>query len=175
MSAPFQITIMNRQDIPDLYSLVHDERHGTENAYFDLAAAEQGEHKRLVFLIRHSETGQLAGYVHYNRFPKYKPFNRLGIPEIQDLYIRADSRRQGLGARLIAHCEVQALTDERDEIGIGVGITPDFGSAQRLYVRLGYMPDGAGVVCDREPIQIGQVQVLDDRLCLMLLKSLRRA
>lgn len=165
------IKIMMPEDVPGLYELTARNRHSTEEAYFDKALTEQDEDKRIVFIALTDE-GRMSGYVHYNRFPKYAMFRRLGIPEIQDLYVAPDYRRNGIGTALIFRCEDQARQDRCKEIGIGVGIVPEFGNAQRLYAEHGYIPDGSGVVFEREPIQSGEIRPLDDRLCLMLVKQL---
>lgn len=165
------IKILTSEDILDLYELVERGRHVTEPSYFERSLEEQNEDKREVFIYCNAE-GRMCGYVQYNRFPQYVPFRRFGIPEIQDLYVDPECRRQGIGAALINHCEDQAHKESCKEIGIGVGIISDFGNAQRLYAERGYVPDGAGVVFDREPITVGEIRPLDDRLCLMLVKTL---
>jgi len=58
------------------------------------------------------------------------------------------------------------------DIGISVGLTIDFGPAQRLYCKLGYMPDGNGVTLDREFVDDGQPVTVNDDLCLMMVKEL---
>ena len=35
-------------------------------------------------------------------------------------------------------------------VGIGVGLYPDYGSAQRLYIKRGYLPDGHGATYNYE-------------------------
>lgn len=165
------IKIMTPEDIGGLYDLTEKNRHTTEVSYFERSYEEQLEEKRIVFMYK-DEAGKICGYVQYNRHPKYIPFRRFGVPEIQDLYVEPDSRRLGIGAALIDHCETQALADGHQEIGIGVGIISDFGNAQRLYSKKGYVPDGAGVVYEREPISTGQIRPLDDLWCLMLVKNL---
>lgn len=140
-----------------------------EAAYFFEAFLEQNDNKRLIFAA--FEGAELRGYAHYNRFPGYAPFRRLGIPEIQDLFVIPDARRQGIGALLVAKCEEQARHEGKADIGIGVGVAGKFGAAQRLYTRLGYLPDGAGVVFDRQGVTEGDMKPVDDRLCLMLMKA----
>ncbi len=171
MSPAPSVKILTPEDIGDLYDLVRQGGHATEEAYFERTLEEQQEGRRLLFVCRGAD-GAVTGYAQYNRQPKYAPFRRLGIPEIQDLYVAPGMRRQGIGALLIRRCEEQALEDGRAEIGIGVGIISDFGNAQRLYAKSGYVPDGGGVVYDREPVQPGQIRPLDDQWCLMLIKEL---
>jgi hypothetical protein len=48
-----------------------------------------------------------------------------------------------------------------------------FGVAQRLYARLGYIPDGNGVTYDREIIAHNTSVRLDENLCMMLVKNIK--
>lgn len=167
-----QLTIRNCEigDIPALNQFVKNAAHPIENQYFETAFQEQIDKKRIILLA--FAEGVLSGYVHLNFHPLYAPFARLNIPEIQDLLVSPDYRRQGIGEHLILACEKTALEYGAESIGIGVGVTSDFGSAQRLYIRMGYMPDGAGVVFDRQKVQSGDIRPIDDRLCMMVVKSI---
>lgn len=113
-----------------------------------------------------------AGYVVLNWAPTYNMFARLNIPELQDLNVLPDFRRHGLGAALVNACENLARTRNCTEIGLAVGLTQSYGAAQRLYVRMGYIPDGQGVSYDRQNVRPGDMRAVDDDLCLMLVKSL---
>ncbi len=113
-----------------------------------------------------------VGYAILNWTPKYRFYEQFEIPEIQDLNVISNARKKGLATAIINRCEQMALADGREQIGISYGLTPDYGSAQRLYARLGYMPDGLGVTYDRQPVSHGQIRPVDDNLCLMLVKEL---
>jgi GNAT superfamily N-acetyltransferase len=104
-----------------------------------------------------------------NHRPKYAPYLRAGILEIQDIFVLHDYRQQGLATALINHCE--AITNG-DVIGISVPVSPRFGAAQRLYYKLGYMPDGNGVTYDRQMLDHNSRVQLNDDLCLMMVKEL---
>jgi len=57
--------------------------------------------------------------------------------------------------------------------GIGVGMTADYGAAQRMYVLRGYIPDGRGLhYKDHYPVY-GETVTVDDDLALYLTKKLR--
>lgn len=159
---------MIAEDIPHLTDFARG--HVSESDYFQTSFEEQQADKRIVFLA--FVGAELSGYVHYNRHPKYQPFRSLNIPEIQDLYVASAFRRRGIGEALVRACENQSRQEECSDIGIGVGVGSEFGAAQRLYMRMGYLPDGAGVVFDREAVSVGEVRPVDDRLCLMVVKSL---
>lgn len=113
-----------------------------------------------------------AGYAVVNWRPAYALFARLGIPELQDLNVLAEHRRHGLGKEIISTCEDLAQQRDYTQMGLGVGLDKSYGAAQRLYTRLGYMPDGFGVTYDREAVAQGQVVRIDDDLCLMMVKDL---
>ncbi len=168
MSVSVSIHQMTTEDVGRLSLFAMG--HVTEEHYFIDSWEEQQEERRVVLVAELD--GSIAGYVHYNRRPQYQPFRSLRIPEIQDLYVDHKFRRMGIGRALIAACEELARADGMQEIGIGVGVGSNFGNAQKLYVGLGFVPDGAGAVFERAPISVGEVRPVDDRLCLMMFKSL---
>ena len=109
------------------------------------------------------------GFCVLNHKPKYTLYARLGIPEIQDIFVLPECRGQGIATSLIRHCESLCKVDM---IGISVPVTSAFGTAQRLYARLGYIPDGNGVTYDRDIVPTGTLARADENLCLMLIKDL---
>ncbi len=166
----FSIRQMVASDIPLLMDMTAIGGHFIEPDYFETALKEQEDGKRIVLLA--CDGAKLVGYVHLNFFPQYAPFLRLSIPEIQDLFVHPDARRQGIGQSLVRACEDVAKERGATDIGIGVGVSGQFGTAQRLYAQLGYIPDGAGAVFERIPISTGDVRPIDNRVCLMLMKPL---
>ncbi len=131
---------------------------------------EQDKGTRLIFILLRD--GVKAGYAIFNRAPRYALFQRLGMPEIQNLYILPSFRRHGLARALIARCEEQARLEGFSQIGIGVGLHSGFGPAQRLYAGLGYQPDGNGVTYDRTIVAAGERVAVDDNLSLMMVRDL---
>lgn len=162
------LTIKNADfnDLAALQALGHSQGAG----YYERCFEEQSAGKRDILLAMFG--GKLAGYVFLNWVPRYQPFRRLEIPEIQDLYVVADARRQGIGEALVAACEARAVDQGCSQIGIAVGLHAGFGAAQRLYVRLGYVPDGSGVTYDREVVRVGEMRAMDDELALMMIKDI---
>ncbi len=116
--------------------------------------------------------GQGAGFALLNYVPKYPLYKKLDIPEIQDLNVLRSHRRKGIGQQIIEVCEERARSLGKEEMGISVGLDSSFGSAQRLYVRMGYVPDGNGVTYDRKLVATGEFRPIDENLCLMMTKSL---
>ena len=70
--------------------------------------------------------------------------------------------------------ELERLAGERTSaVGIGVGMHPGYGPAQRLYVLRGYVPDARGLSYDDRPVIQGETLPVDDGLNLHLVKELR--
>ncbi|MEJ7809326.1 MAG: GNAT family N-acetyltransferase [Gemmatimonadaceae bacterium] len=61
-----------------------------------------------------------------------------------DLNVITNFRERGIGSALIAEAERMAAEAGRSAIGIGVGTTPDYDAAWRLYPKLGYVSGGTG-------------------------------
>lgn len=133
---------------------------------FDLA----GEGKRVVLIA--AADGEDAGYCILNWEPKYGYFRSLNIPEIQDLNVLPAFRQRGIASRMIEYCEKMALKKGRKLMGISFGLHAAFGPAQKLYVKMGYIPDGFGVTYDRKQVSAGEFRPVDDHLCLMMVKNL---
>src|SRR5437868_153639 len=95
-----------------------------------------------VALIAEDEAG-FAGYVTIEWVSGYPPFREAGIPEIADFNVLMRCRRVGIGTALLDEAE-RRIAARSAIAGIGVGLSGDYGAAQILYVRRGYVPDGQG-------------------------------
>lgn len=168
-----EIWAAGRDDIEKLDILLAQDNQKREERYFETCLDLQDQKLREVLLIIHN--GEICGFCHYNRNSKYQPFRSLKIPEIQDIYISKDCRRNGLATSMIEYCENKAREEGHDLIGLGVGLYADYGKAQKLYAKLGYQPDGCGIVYDRVAIEPGKSYSVDDDLCLMMIKELKPA
>jgi GNAT superfamily N-acetyltransferase len=124
----------------------------------------------LVLLV--ARTGeQLHGYLKVVWRPNYPPFRDADIPEIQDLNVVPDSRRQGVATRLMDTAE-RLVAERFPVIGIGFGLHPGYAAAQRMYVLRGYVPDAQPLTYKDEFVTEGQQVRLDDALVLHLTKNL---
>lgn len=119
-----------------------------------------------------AEPEAIAGYGFLNWQPKYSLYRRLDIPEIQNVHVLPDQRGKGIATQIILAAENLAKEEGRTQIGVSVGLHSDYGAAQRLYTKLGYMPDGNGITYDREAVRAGEIRPVDDELCLMMVKDL---
>jgi GNAT superfamily N-acetyltransferase len=115
-----------------------------------------------------------AGYLTIKWQSDYPPFRDANIPELQDFNVLPEFRRRGFGTRLMD--ETEKLVSARSAtVGLGVALDPDYGSAQRLYVKRGYIPDGLGAMWTGTRVKWGDSVRIDDDLVLYLTKSLRKA
>ncbi|GJL85221.1 MAG: N-acetyltransferase [Micavibrio sp.] len=153
-----------------LWALVDALGHAKDVDYFEKCLALQAAGKRLLFMASLDERD--SGYCILNWEPKYGMFRKLAIPEIQDLNVLQEQRKQGIGTAMIHYCEELTRGKGIERMGIGVGLDRSYGAAQRLYTKLGYVPDGNGVTYDRKLLSYGESRPLDDNLCLMMVKSL---
>ena len=156
-------------DIPGLYQIAAAMKQSHEENYFERCLQEQAAGNRLLLL---AQVDGPVGYAQLNFKPLYPPFRRFNMPEVQDLNVVPDARRQGVGAALVDYCEQEVRRRGGSDIGISVGLYPRYGAAQRLYVQRGYVPDGAGACYDDIPVSNGELRAVDDLLTLKLIKSL---
>ncbi len=165
-----QLRIATIDDIPKLWDLALGMGAAKSDGYFDRALEYQEEGSRLVFIA--SLERRDVGYCMLAWEPKYAFFRKMDIPEIQDLNVLPDFRRQGVGNFMIEHCENLARKKGMAYMGIGVGMDASYGAAQRLYIKRGYIPDGNGLTYDRKTIPHGAIHPVDDDMSLMLMKGL---
>ncbi|MBU5347093.1 MULTISPECIES: GNAT family N-acetyltransferase [Paenibacillus] len=137
--------------------------------YYDLCEYENQIGKRVTLLAFVHE--ELAGVSHLKYESSYPYFREQSIPEINDLNVFPDHRRNGIANRIIEEFE-NIVRKKMPRIGIGVGLYRDYGAAQRIYVRRGYIPDGNGIMYNNESVVPGDMVCADDDLNLYLIKEL---
>jgi hypothetical protein len=130
---------------------------------------EQTAGKRSVFILFINQ--EFCGYVTVNWHPSYSYFQSHNIPEIQDLNVLKKFQRRSYGLILLQHAE-KAIGVVSSKAGIGVGLTADYGFAQRLYIKNGYIPTGFGVTSHNKQLTYGEMIKVDDELILWFTKIL---
>lgn len=134
--------------------------------------AERDDGSRVALVA--SVGSQAAGYVTVLWRSGYLPFREAGIPEIQDLNVLPQFRRQHVGTALLDAAE-SAIKARRDVAGLGVGLYGDYGPAQLMYLERGYRPDGRGVAYRFTTVSPGATVPVDDDLNLMMTRALTSA
>ncbi len=160
---------LNENDIPTIVSEFAKHNWPKPAATFQNYLTEQTNNTRCVWVAFYQT--HFAGYVTLKWDSPYPPFNKQGIPEIMDLNVLPPYQKKGIGSILIDTAEIEA-TKRTKRIGLGVGLYPGYGNAQKLYIARGYQPDGLGVTYNYEPVEPGKMVCLDDDLVLWFTKEL---
>lgn len=116
--------------------------------------------------------GNVAGYINVYPNAKWGPFGNQGYPEIVDFGVLEKYRRNGVGNKLMDVAE-QIAGKYSDMVYLGVGIHNGYGSAQRMYVKRGYIPDGSGVWYNNEVCPQYAPCCNDDDLVLYMSKQFK--
>lgn len=116
--------------------------------------------------------GKPVGYINVYPASKWGAFGGRGWPEIMDFGVLEAYRNRGIGTVLMDAAEKIAAS-YADTVYLGVGLHSGYGSAQRMYVKRGYIPDGSGVWYRDKPCGPYEPCVNDDGLVLYFLKRLR--
>jgi GNAT superfamily N-acetyltransferase len=114
-------------------------------------------------------TGDFAGYLNILWDSDYPPFQQACIPEIADFNVLLKFQRMKIGTALMDEAE-KWISARSPIAGIGVCLHTDYGAAQVLYARRGYVPDGRGVYSHGAYPKYGDLVRVDDDLTLYLTK-----
>ena len=134
-------------------------------AQYERYLREQEAGERLTLVARWDQV--FVGYVNVVWCSTYPPFAHDAIPEISDFNVLPEWRRRGIGSALMD--EAERVAAERSlVVGIGVGMTADYGAAQQLYAQRGYVPDGRGLTYGGRVLAYGETATVDDSLVLYL-------
>lgn len=114
-----------------------------------------------------------AGYVNVYPDSEWGAFANQGYPEIIDFAVLDKYQKNGIGSILMDTAE-KIASEYADTVYLGVGLHNGYGSAQRMYVKRGYIPDGSGVwYKDKICTPYDTIYTNDDDLVLYLSKKVR--
>ena len=164
-----EITSLRPEDPPRIAQAFSDIGWDKPEGQYVRYLDEQTADDRPVLVARMD--GAFAGYLTVVWVPHYEPFRKAGIPEIQDFNVLPQYRRQGIGTALMDAAEALIAT-RSPTAGIGVGLYPDYGPAQRLYVSRGYLPDGRGIAWNGMHVTAMQEVMVDDDLALYFTRDM---
>lgn len=116
--------------------------------------------------------GNVAGYINVYPNATGGALANQGLPEIVDFGVLEKYRRNGIGNKLMDVAE-EVAAQFADTVYLGVGLYESYGSAQRMYVKRGYIPDGSGIWYGNDHCDPGKNYCLDDELALYFIKKLR--
>ena len=142
-----------------------------EVEYYLMRIREQAEGKCVALTAEYQSSPAGSLYLYLNA--QDGPFKDKGWPEVVDFNVLKKYQRKGIGNRLMDAAE-QIAAQHADTVCLGVGLSCEYGTAQRMYVKRGYIPDGSGVwYQDKQCVQYETVCTVDDDLVLFLSKKLR--
>lgn len=164
------IRLLQEEDVPVIAKAFEELGWNKPASQYQRYLMEQRYEVRDVYIA--FVEAQFAGYLTICWKSTYGPFREKNIPEIVDFNVLPKFRRMGIGSQLMDKAEA-AIARSSPVAGIGVGMTPDYGAAQRLYVLRGYIPDGLGLHWKDHHTQHGEQVKVDDDLAIYLTKELK--
>ena len=97
---------------------------------------------------------------------------RLACPDVEDLFVLAEFRSQGIGSQLLCFAERLSLEQGYTHIGLSVGVETN-APARRLYERLGYQDAHFGEYLERgEYLDSHGRRHPWEEVCIYLIKDL---
>lgn len=99
----------------------------------------------------------VIGYAAIVRESNYAGFRSRSIPLVHQIAVAGPFRRRGVAT-----------------LGITVGLFDEYGPAQRLYGRRGYIPDGRGACQGQRPLRKGMLVTMNDDLLTSLTERSRQ-
>jgi GNAT superfamily N-acetyltransferase len=114
----------------------------------------------------------VVGYLAVVWQSSYGGFRSRGNPLVHQVAVAGPFRRQGVATPLMDAAEQLARDRGIATLGITVGLSGDYGPAQRLCGRRGYVPDGLGACQGQRPLREGVLVTIDDDLIIWLTKDL---
>jgi GNAT superfamily N-acetyltransferase len=163
------LSFLNEDDIDQIVSAFKKIGWNKPRNIYEGYLQEQVNNSRSILVAKKNNV--FYGYTTIKWQSYYISFKQQSIPEISDLNVLPVYRKQGIGSLLIATCESMAKERGYSHIGLGVGMTADYGNAQRLYVQLGYIQDSRGLFYKNIPVSFGSNVIVDDDLVIYLCKS----
>lgn len=159
-----------------------DEGNSESTVRFLVEWVSDGEAEARRYLADHAEPdganliatdgSDVIGYVAIVWESNYAGFRSRGIPLVHQVAVAGPFLRQGVATLLIDAAEQLARDRGIATLGITVGLFDEYGPAQRLYGRCGYIPDGRGACRGQRPLSKGMQVTMDDDLIIWLTKGL---
>ena len=137
---------------------------------YEMRLKHQSEGKSVSLVAEYQ--GNIAGYINIYPSSEWGAFANRGYPEIVDFGVLVKYRRHGIGSKLMDTAE-QIASGYSDVVYLGVGMHSGYGSAQRMYIKRGYIPDGTGVWYGDKVCEQNAACCNDNNLVLYLSKRLR--
>jgi len=163
---------MLSEDIELLLNAFHEQQWEKPQEVLETYLNKQNTHQASVFVAEWQ--GEIAGYTVLYPHASHGPFTDKGIPEISDFNVLKKYQRKGIGNKILDAAE-QSAAKTSPAVCLGVGLHAGYGTAQRMYIKRGYIPDGSGVWYKDVPLPPYADCRNDDDLILYFSKQLSSA
>ena len=167
-SSNIDIRKMNYDDIPLICKADHDE--SERNITYiknQLVNQEKQECSALIALYH----GKVAGYVFLYYKCRWGGLANCNVPGVVDLIVFEEYRQKGIATNLMNVAE-DIAKKYSNKVYLDVCLSSEYGPAQRLYIKRGYIPDGKGVYYEERVCETDAVCKNNDELTLCLVKEL---
>lgn len=163
------IRLIRSDDPSKIYNAFKTQGWNKPTEQFNKYLLEQKNNEREVLIAE--VNNEFAGYTTIIWNSAYEYFRNNNIPEISDLNVLIKYRQKGIGNKLLDETE-KIVKDRSNFAGIGVGLFSDYGAAQKIYVKRGYVPDGKGIYKNGNYIKYNDTITIDDDVVLYFIKEL---
>jgi len=167
-SANIDVRIMDYDDIPLICKADNDER---ESNIKYLRNQLENQKKQECSALLALYNGEIAGYVFLYYKCRWGSLANCDLPCVIDLIVFDKYRKKGIATVLMDIAE-KIAKKHNDKVYLDVCLNSDYGSAQRLYVKRGYVPDGRGVYYEEKVCETNAICKNDDDLTLCMVKEL---
>jgi len=162
---------MKKSDIDDIFRNYTEQKWHKPKQVIEKYLENQNNGFLYMFIAGYND--DVAGYTVLYPDTGVGSFAFQKIPVISDFIVFEKYQRKGIGNMILDQAERKA-SELSDKVQLCVGLHSGYGSAQRVYFKRGYMPDGTGVWWNNAPLEQYADCKNDDELVLHLIKDLRK-
>ena len=167
-SASIHVRIMDYDDIPLICKADNNESESNV-AYLRKQLDNQKKQECSALLALYNS--EIAGYVFLYYKCRWGGLANSGLPCVIDLIVFEKYRKNGIATALMDIAE-DIAKKHNNKVYLDVCLNSEYGPAQRLYVKRGYVPDGKGVYYEEKVCETNAICKNDDELTLCLVKEL---
>lgn len=167
-SSNVDIREMSYDDIPFICKADDDES-DRNIAYLNNQLKNQDKHECSALIALYH--GKVAGYVFLYYKCRWGGLANCNIPGVVDLIVFEEYRQKGIATNLMDVAE-DIAKKHSNKVYLDVCLSSEYGPAQRLYIKRGYIPDGKGVYYEEKVCETDAICKNNDELTLCLVKEL---
>lgn len=164
------IVKLNKKHIDKIDNNFIEQNWGSRKVILEKYLIEQQNNERIVIVdeIDDDCTGYITLVINQNS----GPFKDTSIPEIVDFNVFEKYQKNGIGQKLLT-AVIDKAKEFSDKVGIGVGLNSNYGKAQRLYVKNGFIPNGTGIYYEGKVLPVNEKCINNDELALYFIKEIK--